>query len=366
MIAELQHMSEDDILETIRKYAEELEARQQERPQGKFNKKRYAELLKDPPTHFKSPFGTFTLRKELVKNLIISAKHLTQEFDLFMVFVGSEGAGKSLFVRQINFAMWWIMTELEMINYPFNLDLIHFGIKDLQQDRKDWDESGLKYRISILDESKDDIGRDKYKTPEANAFIDYIRRCRDESGVISLLLPQISELLPAIVLSRVVMIFEVDFDTDPLTGEIIRGDYKLVTIPRGKESYSLFHDKFLSKSAIKKILSTYLYKADEKYSALPNSVVSFQGTFKNVDPILTKEYHLKKRRKKWERYQGKDEGTSQKIEDIPIVRKSLDYLKILYTIHKEQGGKDKDIYESAGIVQRTFYRDKKMLQLSDI
>lgn len=359
-------LSEDQLLNVIRTYKNELESRELMKPQGKFNNKRYNELLKNTPTKFITPFGEeIILRKELIKNLIISAKHLYQEFDLFMLFVGQEGAGKSLFVRQVNYAMWWIMKELDMINYPFNMDLVHFGIKDLQQDRKTWDEQGLKFRESILDESKDDIGRDKYKTPEANAFIDYIRRCREESGVISLLLPQVSEILPALVLSRVVMIFEVDFDTDD-EGNIIRGDWKLVTIPRGKESYSLYHDKFLKRSYIKKVLSQFLYKTDEKYSSLPNSIVSFQGTFNRVDPVLSKEYKLKKRQKKWERYKGQDDDNAkQKIEDIPFVRKSLDYLKVIYQLHKSSGGKDKDIYEAAEINQRTFYRDKKLLSLTD-
>lgn len=365
-IADLQNMPEHELLKSIRQLAGELQSRELMQPQGKFNKKRYNELLHNTPTHFKTVFGeTIVLRKELVKNLLISCRHLHQEFDLFMIFVGSEGGGKSLFVRQVNFVMWWLMKELEMINYSYNMDLVHFGIKDLQHDRKLWDEQGFKYRVSILDESKDDIGRDKYKTPEANAFIDYIRRCREESGIISLLLPQVSEILPALVLSRVVMIFEVDFDTDA-EGEIIRGDYKLITIPRGKESYSLYHDKFLKKSYIKKVLSEFLYKSSEKYSSLPNSIVSFQGTFNKVDPVLTKEYRLKKRQKKWERYKNKDDGSQQqKIEEIPFVRKSLDYLKVVYTLFKATGGSDKDIYEAGGINQRTYYRDKKVLQLSD-
>lgn len=366
MTADLQNFSDDQILETIREYAKELQSRELIQPQGKFDFKRYKELLKNTPTKFTTFFGeTIILRKELVKNLIISCRHLHQEFDLFMLFVGSEGAGKSLFVRQVNFVMWWIMKELGMINYSFNMDLVHFGIKDLQQHRKDFDEQGFRYLESILDESKDDIGRDKYKTPDANAFIDYIRRCREESGIISLLLPQVSEILPALVLSRVTLIFEVDFDTDD-EGEIIRGDYKLITVPRGKESYSLYHDKHLKKSFIKKKLSKFLYKTDEKFSSLPNKIVSFQGTFNKVDPILTKEYKLKKKQKKWERYKNQDSSDkANKIEEIPFVSKALLYLRALYKHHKSQGGTEKELYTLSKVNERTYYRDKKALGLSD-
>lgn len=366
MSTELQNFSDDQILETIREYAKELQSRELIQPQGKFNHKRYRELLKNTPTHFQTPYGEdIVMRKELVKNLIISCKHMHQEFDLFMLFVGSEGAGKSLFVRQVNFVLWWIKKELGMINYPFNIDLVHFGIKDLQQHRKEFDDQDWKYLISILDESKDDIGRDKYKTPDANAFIDYIRRCREESGSISLLLPQVSEILPALVLSRVVMIFEVDFDTND-EGEIIRGDYKLITIPRGKESYSLYHDKHLKKSFIKKTLSKFLYKTDEKYSSLPNKIVSFQGTFNKVDPILTKEYKLKKKQKKWARYKAQNsDDESNNIENIPFVSKALLYLRALYKHHKDQGGTEKAVYTCADVNERTYYRDKKALGLSD-
>ena len=103
MTSDLQNYTDDQLLDTIRAYGQELQSRELIQPQGNFNTKKYKELLKNTPTHFVTSYGeTIIMRKELVKNLIISCKHMQQEFDLFMLFVGSEGAGKSLFVRQVN------------------------------------------------------------------------------------------------------------------------------------------------------------------------------------------------------------------------------------------------------------------------
>lgn len=283
----------------------------------KFNKqkfqKKFKELITNTPTSFESPNGPIYFRKELVKNILVTIKHLTQDLDVFMVFVGREGSGKSLFVRQVNFVYWYLLFhEFKLIDYPYDLDLIHFGTKELQEDRRNHDAKGLKYRISNLDESKDDLGRDKHMNPDAKNFIDYMRRCRDERGIMSLLLPQLSELMPRITLSRAVLIFEVDYNMDE-QGDIVRGEYKTFIIPRGRTGRSLFHNKDLSTSKIKTQLSEYLYTNKRQFESIPKSCLFFQGNFNHVDPIDTKAYEKKKREKKWERIR-RDENTKSIIK----------------------------------------------------
>src|SRR6056297_951124 len=149
------------------------------------NKRKYDYYLKNPPTEFECENGTIYMDSRTVKNIIVSINHLTQDLDALMLFVGREGSGKSLFMRQVLYVYWYFLREFGLIDYDFTLDLIHFGIKELQADRIDFDlNQGKKYRISDLDESKDDLGRDKHKDGKTQDFLNYLRRCRDESGII--------------------------------------------------------------------------------------------------------------------------------------------------------------------------------------
>jgi len=325
-----------------------LQSRQFVQVSRNFNKgyfeQRFQELLRDTPTKFPTKNGMIVLRKELVKNILVTIKHLTQELDVFMLFVGREGSGKSKFVRQVNYVYWYLMRDLGLIDYEFSLDLVHFGVRDLQEDRKAWDDQGLYFRISILDESKDDLGRDKHMTPDAKNFIDYMRRCRDECGIISLLLPQLSELMPRITLSRSVFIFEVDYDLDKMTGDIVRGEYNCYIIPRGKTGFSYYHNKEVSTSIIKSELADYLYTNKRQFESLPKKCLFFQGNFNNVDPIDTHQYQLKKRKKKWERMQQKE----LEMRELARLRNMAEDMRALMLSLKSDGESNYRIADRIG------------------
>lgn len=352
--------------ETIYNYMELMSSTLQNRHfiqlSKKFDKKvfneKYKELMQNTPTHFPCNNGVINLRKETVKNIIVTIKHLTQELDVFMLFVGKEGSGKSLFVRQINYVYWYLMKELNIIDYDYNIDLVHFGTVDLLNDRKEWDMSGLSYRISILDESKDDLGRDKHATPEAKDYIDYMRRCREESGIHSLLMPQLSEFMPKIILSRAVFIFEVDYDLDKNTGDIKRGEYNLYIIPRGKTGHSYYHNKEISTSKIKSELADYLYTTKRQFEALPSKIRFIKDRFNQVDPINTRDYKLKKRNKKWERIKRQE----QNIKELKKLRNMVEDFRILMLVLKEKGESNYSLAEMIGKSEATIRNYLKYIE----
>ena len=324
---------------------------------NKIDKKLYEQLLNNPPTKFPSLNGNIYMDEYTVRNIIVSIKHLTQELDALMLFVGREGSGKSLFMRQVLYVFWYLMKKFKLIEYEFGLDLVHFGIKELQKDRIFYDlEMKQKCRISDLDESKDDLGRDKHNDPATQEFLNYLRRCRDESGVIALAQPQISEFLPSLVLSRAVFIFEVDYDLDSETGDIVRGEYKLITIPRGKKSYSAIHKKYISRNDIKVTLGEYVHNPKLRYADIPNQVVSYQGRFNGIDPIDTKAYLKKKQEKKWERIYKEEEELSEFKKEVKKLRNVKKYFHKLLLLTKKKKITNKTLSNSLKVSTRTIDR----------
>lgn len=324
---------------------------------NKINEKLYNFYLENPPKYFPCSNGNIYMYEYTVRNILVSIKHLTQELDAIILFVGREGSGKSLFMRQINYIYWYFLTKFGLIDYEFSLDLVHFGIKELQRDRLHFDlEVNKKYRISNLDESKDDLGRDKHNDPKTQEFLNYIRRCRDESGVITLAQPQISEFLPSIVLSRALFIFEVDYDLDDETGDIIRGEYKLITIPRGKKSYSPIQKKSIPRNDIKVTLGEYVHNPKLRYADIPKTIVSYQGKFNGVDPCNTKEYLDKKQKKKWERIFRDEEELSELKKEVKKLRNIKEYFHKLLLLCKSNKITNKVLANALKLSSRTVDR----------
>ena len=64
----------------------------------KLDKRLYSKYMKDPPTYFKCDNGDIYMSESLTRNILVSIKHLKQELDALMLFVGREGSCKSLFM----------------------------------------------------------------------------------------------------------------------------------------------------------------------------------------------------------------------------------------------------------------------------
>lgn len=321
---------------------------------NKLNEKVFMNYMNNTPTKFKCQGGDIFMNKNTVKNILVLIKHLTQDLDCMMLFVGREGSGKSKFMRQIAYVFWFFMKELGMIEYDYGLQLVHFGIEEMQADRLDYDlKKQQKFRLSLLDESKDDLGKDKHNNPETKAFLDYIRRCRDECGIIMMAQPQISEFLPSLVSSRASLIFSIDYDLDQETGDILRGTYKVITIPRGKKSFSKHKRGVLYREKIKVKLGEYLHDPKKRYADLPQEIVSYEGQFNNIDPLDYKAYLRKKKDKKWERQFKKEQVLSEYKRDIKHLRKVKEYFLGLLRLLKYYKVTTKAIADAMRVHTRT-------------
>lgn len=251
----------------------------------KFNKKKYKELLNNTPTCFKFGDKIINMRIEIVKSLIISCSHLNQKQDLNSLCTGDEGSGKSHLSFQLAYIKHRLLTLLGMINYPFSLDLIYYNVNQIIEAFDKY--AHIPYMIFVLDES-DSLTRNKWNDPIVKLFLSKMRRERKNLRVVIMNMPQLSELLPTVTLTRITFIYEVKLKT--IKDKIQRGQFNLFTIPRGSSSFSTYHDKFLDKNLIKNTIAKKLYAKEERYFNLPKNIMSMQGNFNGVSPINEKEY----------------------------------------------------------------------------
>ncbi len=251
----------------------------------KFNKEVFNELLNNTPTKFIFEDKEITFRKELVRTFLISCSHLNQEQDLNDLCVGDEGAGKSHLSFQLAFVKWKLLTALNMINYPFSLDLVYYNVEQVMEA---FDKYALiPYMIYILDES-DSLSRNKWNDPLVKKFISKLRKERKNLRLVTLNMPQLSELLPTVTLTRVTLIYEVKVSTKD--ENIIRGNFNLFTIPRGSNSWSEYNQKYLDKNMIKNLIARKLYSNEDRYFTLPTKIMSYQANFNAISPIDKFEY----------------------------------------------------------------------------
>jgi hypothetical protein len=129
------------------------------------------------------------------------------------------------------------------------------------------------------------------------------------------------------------MIVYVKVRSDPNTGELIRGNYECVIIPRGDFGYSASQNREIPTPVIMTELTQYLYDAKRQFEPMPKRIITFKGEFQNVDVINTEEYRTKKREEKWKRLQSKDDaknpGESKRIKELEHDKAALlEYMKM--------------------------------------
>jgi len=256
----------------------------------KFNQKRYNELLDDTPTRFKCNGKEINIPKELVKTMLVGCAQLTQKVDENNILTGDEGSGKSHYSFQLAFVKHRLMTELGMIAYPFTLDLIYYNVKQILVSFDDY--AHIPYMIYVLDES-DTLTRNKWNDPIVKQYISKLRRERKNLRIVYMNMPQLSELLPTVTLTRVTLIFEIRIETKE--GVIKRGKFNLFCIPRGSEAFSTYFQNYIDKQKIKNIIAKKLYATEERYFTLPREILITRGNFNAVSPIDEKEYLIRAR-----------------------------------------------------------------------
>ena len=305
----------------------------------KFNKVKFDELMENTPTNFIQGDKIFKFRRELIKTLLVSCGHLNQDSDLLDLCAGNEGSGKSHLSFQLAYVKWKLLTELNMINYPFTLDLIYYNVEQVMEAFDTY--AHIPYMIYILDES-DSLSRNKWNDPLVKKFISKLRKERKNLRLVTLNMPQLSELLPTVTLTRVSLIYEVKVSTKGV--DIIRGNFNLFSIPRGSNSWSEYNQKFLNCNMIKNVIARKLYSNEDRYFNLPSAIMSYQGTFNALSPIDQSEY---RRRAQEANKEDSEEETPKKKESKKAIQDNTKHDTI--TTMRAQGmnwGTIGAIYES--------------------
>lgn len=227
--------------------------------------KKIKELYINPPTELKTYYDekkiikvdAFVFRKYLIAVLQMIFNHM----DLVVCNIGDEGAGKSCKCSQDMFMLWWMMTQIKLIDYPFDIKEIFVNTLTKFAELED-KYYGKPFRIIGLDEGNE-LNRQDWKEDSVKLFWQRLRRERHEQRIKFVNIPVLGELIINIVLSRINFIFKSLNKNEPKTGTLYKGDYDFYILPRGDKIFSPFLNRELTKEEIKNKL--YINLKDKEY-----------------------------------------------------------------------------------------------------
>lgn len=242
-----------------------------------FDFHRLKELFLTPPTELKPQdkssdisihYEPFVVRKYLyaITQMVIN------EMDLLVGFVGSEGMGKSCACSQDMNLMYYLLKELKLIKYKYNIrDMWYNSLESFIQGEDMF--FSEKFRILALDEGNE-LNRQDWQNENVKTFFQRLRRERFNQRIKFICLPQLSELMTAIVISRMNFIFIMSARDDAKTGTIDKGFCDFFIIPRSEYIYSPFHKKNISREQIIVDIADILDNKKSRYiSQLPNRLL---------------------------------------------------------------------------------------------
>jgi hypothetical protein len=238
-----------------------------------FNVERLCELYERPPEELKTYYNkemilvdTFVFRKYVLAIIQMIYNHM----DLVVALTGPEGSGKSTKCSQDMFIVWWILTEIGVIDYKFNIkDMFFNSLHKLRAtEDKYFDQP---YRILALDEGNE-LNRQNWKDDEVNMFFQKLRRERYNKRIKFICIPVLGEMITNIVLSRVNFIFEMALGNNIESGTLTKGLVNFYIIPRAKRIYSPHKKTELSSHFIKTVLEENL--KDKAYlKGVPKEII---------------------------------------------------------------------------------------------
>ncbi len=312
----------------------------------KFNEKRFIELLREPPRKLETPQGEISIDPRFFRSIVGSCKMLDKEFDRNNIYYGGEGTGKSHTAFQHAFVWWWILKELGMINYDFEMENIVYGrVKHLMEAFDKYKD--IPYVLYVLDESEE-LNRKNWNKPAVKEFMAKLRRERKNLRIVNLILPALEEILPSIALSRIDWIFELDLNFDNKLNPV-RGYYKLFNVPKSVSYYSSMQGKNLTQKEIKAYLNSRFFDTDKKFERLPKKLLSFTA-YTNKTFVFDKQEY-----KEWAMRINKESEADENAEDKEIIK--LDRMTLKMYIEKQKGSKTVDLVRKSGIASSTL-RDR--------
>lgn len=234
---------------------------------------RLCELYKYPPEKLKVyhcddeiNIDSFVFRKYIIGMI----QMIYNEMDLVCTFVGGEGSGKSTKVTQDMFMVHWILTEIGIIDYKFNIkDIFVNSLKKFRELEDQYFHE--RFRIIGLDEGNE-LNRNNWRDEEVQTFFQRLRRERHNQRIKFICIPVLGELLPAVVLARVNFIFEMNVRNKVRSGTLRKGYVNFYIIPRESKIYSPHFKRELSQDEIKTALQENL--KDKSYlKGVPKNLV---------------------------------------------------------------------------------------------
>lgn len=259
-----------------------------------FNFKRLEELFRDPPKSLPAMDGS-NPNLEMIYDPYIVRKYIygiiqmvVNEMDLLVGFTGSEGMGKSCGCSQHINLVYYLLKELGLIEYEYNIKDIWFGsLNDFQQaEDKFFSE---KFRILGLDEGNE-LNRQDWQDESVKTFFQRLRRERFNQRIKFICLPQLGELMTSIVLSRMNFIINVYSKDDIQTGTLDKGFCNFYIIPRNDKIYSPHQKREISKREILNILGVNLNDKKEYLKEIPPKLLIKKYRFNYIWGFDKKDY----------------------------------------------------------------------------
>lgn len=242
----------------------------------KFNFKRLKELFENPPEKLLPQDGSGD--KYMIYDKFVIRKYLygiiqmaVNEMDLLIGYTGSEGMGKSCGCSQDMNLIYYLLKELGLINYKYDIKEMWFGNLDdfLAAEDKYFQE---KFRILGLDEGNE-LNRQDWQDVKVKTFFQRLRRERYNQRIKFICLPQLGELMTAIVLSRMNFIFNMYSTDDIQTGTLNKGFCNMYIIPRTNKIYSPHQKREISKAEIIDTLGLNLEDKKKHLKEIPGKLL---------------------------------------------------------------------------------------------
>ncbi|MFW5889568.1 MAG: hypothetical protein ACOCUD_04225 [Bacillota bacterium] len=261
MVADLKESVDHDIFLNdgytldLERFREKFKAKKLRSKYPNFNFDRLRELYQNPPKELQTNYNNetmlideFVFRKELIGIIQMILDHM----DLVHVFTGGEGTGKSTHVSQMMYMVHYIMTEIGLITYKFDIKECFFNTLEKMRHKED-EYFNDPFRIFCLDEGNE-LHRQNWRDDEVQTFFQRLRRERHNQRIKFICIPVLGELLPAIVLTRVNFIVEMKTKNDLQTASLDKGLCNFYIVPRGDKIYSPLQKKELTQGEIKQAL----------------------------------------------------------------------------------------------------------------
>jgi hypothetical protein len=266
-----------------------------------FNFERYEQLFKNPVLVLENWHGEkIPYDKFLVKKLMLGINQMIfSEMDLYMINVGKEGAGKSCFSSQLLLYLYYVLKEVGLVEYAYDVKKLFFSSLSSMAEEQDLQKDNDFFRLMTLDEAYE-LNRQNFRDEFSKNFKDDMRSSRKMLRIIQLNLPQLGELEVAITLTRCNFIFYCDMDSEPETGTVKKGEIYMYILPRGKKIYSPYQRRNIGDEEIVNSISKVMKDKQDSYKGLPKNCLIHKFNAEGVWGFDKSKYdaHIKKENKK--------------------------------------------------------------------